>query len=94
MSGPNALDKERSLLNDDPKWQDTNYVLTNYKTEQCKKPPRLCRQGYACPQYHNSRDRRRSPKKFKYRYVLLKQFSKMLILLFYLFIYIFFFIPV
>ncbi|XP_046450768.1 RING finger protein unkempt-like isoform X3 [Daphnia pulex] len=67
MSGPNALDKERSLLNDDPKWQDTNYVLTNYKTEQCKKPPRLCRQGYACPQYHNSRDRRRSPKKFKYR---------------------------
>lgn len=67
LTGPNALDKERSLLNDDPKWQDTNYVLTNYKTEQCKKPPRLCRQGYACPQYHNSRDRRRSPKKFKYR---------------------------
>jgi hypothetical protein len=75
MSGPNALDKERSLLNDDPKWQDTNYVLTNYKTEQCKKPPRLCRQGYACPQYHNSRDRRRSPKKFKYRYVLLIYFK-------------------
>lgn len=43
------------------------YVLLNYKTEQCKRPPRLCRQGYACPQYHNLRDRRRSPKKFKYR---------------------------
>ena len=46
---------------------DTNYVLANYKTEQCKRPPRLCRQGYACPSYHNTRDRRRSPKKFKYR---------------------------
>lgn len=67
FSGQNALDKERNLLNDDPKWQDTNYVLANYKTESCKKPPRLCRQGYACPQYHNTRDRRRSPKKFKYR---------------------------
>merc|ERR1719284_1762704 len=65
--GPNSLDKERSLLNDDPKWLDTTYVLTNYKTEQCKKPPRLCRQGYACPQFHNNKDRRRSPKKFKYR---------------------------
>ena len=41
--GPNSLDKERSLLNDDPKWLDTTYVLANYKTEQCKKPPRLCR---------------------------------------------------
>ena len=41
--GPNNLDKERSLLNDDPKWLDTTYVLANYKTEQCKKPPRLCR---------------------------------------------------
>lgn len=67
LAGLNALDKERNLLNDDPKWQDTSYVLANYKTEPCKKPPRLCRQGYACPQYHNSRDRRRSPKKFKYR---------------------------
>nr|XP_045594518.1 RING finger protein unkempt-like isoform X3 [Procambarus clarkii] len=66
-SGPNNLDKERNMVNDDPKWQDTTYVLANYKTEQCKRPPRLCRQGYACPQYHNSRDRRRSPKKCKYR---------------------------
>ncbi|XP_063886090.1 RING finger protein unkempt homolog isoform X1 [Scylla paramamosain] len=66
-SGPNNLDKERNMVNDDPKWQDTSYVLANYKTEQCKRPPRLCRQGYACPQYHNSRDRRRSPKKCKYR---------------------------
>lgn len=67
VSGPNALDKERSLMNEDPKWQDTNYVLANYKTEPCKRPPRLCRQGYACPQYHNSKDKRRSPRKFKYR---------------------------
>jgi len=42
-------------------------VLANYKTEPCKKPPRLCRQGYACPQFHNPRDKRRSPKKYKYR---------------------------
>ncbi|XP_031353673.1 RING finger protein unkempt isoform X1 [Photinus pyralis] len=66
-NGPNALDKERNLMNEDPKWQDTNYVLANYKTEPCKRPPRLCRQGYACPQYHNSKDKRRSPRKFKYR---------------------------
>merc|ERR1712223_1845764 len=63
----NSLDKERSLVNDDPKWLDTTYVLANYKTEPCKKPPRLCRQGYACPQYHNNKDKRRSPKKYKYR---------------------------
>lgn len=49
-------------------FSDTTYVLGNYKTEQCKKPPRLCRQGYACPYYHNSKDRRRSPRKHKYRY--------------------------
>ncbi|XP_013773708.1 RING finger protein unkempt homolog isoform X1 [Limulus polyphemus] len=66
-SGPNSLDKERNALNEDPKWQDSNYVLANYKTEPCKRPPRLCRQGYACPQYHNNRDRRRSPKKHTYR---------------------------
>lgn len=65
----NALDKERNLMNEDPKWQDTNYVLANYKTEPCKRPPRLCRQGYACPQYHNSKDKRRSPRKYKYRLV-------------------------
>merc|ERR1719384_718348 len=67
VMGPNSLDKERSLLNDDPKWLDTTYVLANYKTEPCKKPPRLCRQGYACPQFHNNKDRRRSPRKYKYR---------------------------
>ncbi|XP_035195116.1 putative E3 ubiquitin-protein ligase UNKL isoform X7 [Oxyura jamaicensis] len=54
-------------LSEDPRWQDTNFVLAGYKTEQCTKPPRLCRQGYACPHYHNSRDRRRNPRKFKYR---------------------------
>lgn len=66
-NGPNALDKERNLMNEDPKWQDTNHVLSNYKTDSCKRPPRLCRQGYACPQYHNSKDKRRSPRKYKYR---------------------------
>ncbi|NXU75710.1 UNK protein, partial [Oreotrochilus melanogaster] len=55
------------ILSEDPRWQDTNFVLAGYKTEQCTKPPRLCRQGYACPHYHNSRDRRRSPRKFRYR---------------------------
>lgn len=66
-AAPNALDRERNLINEDPKWQDTNYVLSSYKTEPCKRPPRLCRQGYACPQYHNSKDKRRSPRKYKYR---------------------------
>ena len=61
-----CLEKER-MLNEDPKWNDTNYVLTNYKTEPCKRPPRLCRQGFACPQYHNARDKRRNPTIFKYR---------------------------
>ena len=46
---------------------DTNFVLGSYKTEQCPKPPRLCRQGYACPHFHNSRDRRRDPRRFQYR---------------------------
>lgn len=46
---------------------DNSFVLSHYKTELCKKPPRLCRQGYACPYYHNSKDRRRSPHKHKYR---------------------------
>ncbi|XP_075435889.1 RING finger protein unkempt homolog isoform X3 [Ascaphus truei] len=55
------------ILGEEPRWQDTTYVLGHYKTEQCKKPPRLCRQGYACPYYHNSKDRRRSPRKHKYR---------------------------
>ncbi|XP_059490374.1 RING finger protein unkempt isoform X2 [Neocloeon triangulifer] len=64
---PNMLDKEKNQVNEDPKWQDTNYVLANYKTEPCKRPPRLCRQGYACPQYHNLRDRRRNPQLYKYR---------------------------
>lgn len=50
---------------------DTNYVLSNYKTDQCQRPARLCRQGYACPQYHNSRDKRRNPRKYKYRLVLI-----------------------
>ncbi|XP_076027922.1 RING finger protein unkempt homolog, partial [Genypterus blacodes] len=53
------------ILSDEPRWQDNNYVLSHYKTELCKKPPRLCRQGYACPYYHNSKDRRRSPHKHK-----------------------------
>ncbi|XP_063445537.1 RING finger protein unkempt homolog isoform X1 [Mytilus trossulus] len=63
---PSSLEKDK-ILAEDPRWNDTNYVLENYKTEQCKRPPRLCRQGYACPSYHNTRDRRRSPKLFKYR---------------------------
>ena len=42
-------------------------MLNFYKTESCKKQPRFCRQGYACPHYHNAKDRRRNPKKFKYR---------------------------
>ncbi|MBN3325036.1 UNK protein, partial [Atractosteus spatula] len=55
------------ILSEEPRWQENTYVLSHYKTELCKKPPRLCRQGYACPYYHNSKDRRRSPRKHKYR---------------------------
>ncbi|XP_003478491.1 putative E3 ubiquitin-protein ligase UNKL isoform X1 [Cavia porcellus] len=55
------------ILSEDPRWQDTNFVLGSYKTEPCPKPPRLCRQGYACPHYHNGRDRRRDPRRFPYR---------------------------
>ena len=47
---------------------DSMFVLVAYKTEPCKRAARLCRQGYACPNYHNNKDRRRSPKIFKYRY--------------------------
>ncbi|KAK7112115.1 RING finger protein unkempt homolog [Littorina saxatilis] len=65
-SGSSLTEKEK-MPAEDPKWNDTNFVLANYKTEQCKRPPRLCRQGYACPHFHNVRDRRRSPKQFKYR---------------------------
>ncbi|XP_045849893.1 putative E3 ubiquitin-protein ligase UNKL isoform X2 [Meles meles] len=46
---------------------DADFVLGSYKTEPCPKPPRLCRQGYACPHYHNGRDRRRDPRRFQYR---------------------------
>lgn len=62
-----TLDKERNAVNEDPRWNESLFVLINYKTELCKRPPRICRQGYACPQYHNSKDKRRSPKKHKYR---------------------------
>lgn len=64
--GQAGIENNKAVL-EDPRWQDTNYVLSSYKTEPCKKPPRLCRQGYACPHYHNTRDRRRSPRKFRYR---------------------------
>ncbi|XP_071815243.1 putative E3 ubiquitin-protein ligase UNKL isoform X2 [Apostichopus japonicus] len=60
-------DKDKVVIVDDPQWNDTIFVLANYKTEPCKRPPRLCRQGYACPQYHNARDRRRSPMVYRYR---------------------------
>lgn len=49
------------LVPDETVFSDQEYVLINYKTEPCKKPPRLCRQGYACPYYHNSKDKRRAP---------------------------------
>lgn len=78
MSNQDMSDHQKSLFNqqqeicrekiipDDPRWADANFVQIHYKTEKCTKPPRLCRQGYACPYYHNPRDRRRSPKSFDY----------------------------
>lgn len=59
--------EQRSNVPDDPKWRDTQFVILHYKTEFCKKPPRLCRQGYACPYYHNGKDKRRSYLKIRYR---------------------------
>jgi len=67
LSRSDMVNLQEKIVNEDPKWLDPNFVLANYKTEVCKRPPRLCRQGYACPQYHNPKDRRRNPKKFKYR---------------------------
>merc|ERR1711953_138919 len=62
-----ATEIHERLNPDDNKWNDAEFVLSYYKTEACKKQPRFCRQGYACPHYHNAKDRRRNPKKFKYR---------------------------
>uniref|UniRef100_A0A158R621 RING finger protein unkempt n=1 Tax=Syphacia muris TaxID=451379 RepID=A0A158R621_9BILA len=56
-----------SFVVEDPLWHDQVHVLSCYKTEQCRKPARLCRQGYACPFYHNAKDRRRPPALYKYR---------------------------
>lgn len=39
------VDKERNAIHEDPRWQNTAFVLAYYKTELCKRPPRLCRQG-------------------------------------------------
>jgi hypothetical protein len=61
------IDKNNLLISNHRFYLDSHYVLANYKTEPCKRPPRLCRQGYACPQYHNPRDRRRNPSIFKYK---------------------------
>ncbi|XP_051686333.2 putative E3 ubiquitin-protein ligase UNKL isoform X2 [Oryctolagus cuniculus] len=55
------------ILGEDPRWQDASFVLGSYKTQQCPKPPHLCRQGYACPHFHSGRDRRRDPRRFRYR---------------------------
>ncbi|KRZ48985.1 RING finger protein unkempt -like protein, partial [Trichinella nativa] len=62
--------ENRDRLNfvvEDHVWDSPHFVLSHYKTEMCQKSPRLCRQGYACPYYHNSKDRRRSPTVHKYR---------------------------
>lgn len=45
LNGHGMFDKDRSAIVEDPRWQDTAFVLANYKTEICKRPPRLCRQG-------------------------------------------------
>ena len=50
---------------------DRDYILRNYKTQPCKRTSsstsRSCRQGFACPLYHNAKDRRRSPYASTYR---------------------------
>jgi hypothetical protein len=55
------------LLNDDHKWNNTNYLLSNYKTKKCENPHDLCRLGVDCPKYHSACDKRRDPNIFTYR---------------------------
>ncbi|EUB56227.1 RING finger protein unkempt [Echinococcus granulosus] len=63
---PASLEKER-VLSEDPTWNDMLHVMARYKTESCRKPPRMCRQGYSCPYYHNGKDKRRMPERYFYR---------------------------
>ncbi|KAM3175934.1 hypothetical protein ACTXT7_007495 [Hymenolepis weldensis] len=63
---PASLEKER-VLSEDPAWNDMLHVMARYKTESCRKPPRMCRQGYSCPYYHNGKDKRRMPERCFYR---------------------------
>ncbi|CAN7999873.1 unnamed protein product [Ixodes pacificus] len=57
-----------TFLHEDPSWQDVGSVLTHYKVQPCLRPPHLglCRMGLACPNYHDRRDRRRSPANHHY----------------------------
>ena len=45
VNGHVVYDKDRNAVNEEPRWQDIAFVLANYKTELCKRQPRLCRQG-------------------------------------------------
>lgn len=57
-----------SFLHEDPSWKNLHFVLANYKTSPCLRPPQLglCRLGLACPNFHDRRDRRRSPASHSY----------------------------
>ncbi|OTF74220.1 hypothetical protein BLA29_009192 [Euroglyphus maynei] len=44
-STQHMFDKDRNAIHEDPRWQNTAFVLAFYKTELCKRPPRVCRQG-------------------------------------------------
>lgn len=44
-STQHMFDKDRCAIHEDPRWQNTAFVLAYYKTELCKRPPRVCRQG-------------------------------------------------
>ncbi|OAF66546.1 hypothetical protein A3Q56_05721 [Intoshia linei] len=61
------MESDRKIMNNDYDWLDPKHIILNYKTTLCELIPRLCKQGYACPSYHNERDRRRNPVEFKYR---------------------------
>lgn len=66
VNSQGAMEAQKKMQ-EDIRWADSMFVLVAYKTEPCKRAARLCRQGYACPNYHNNKDRRRSPKIWKYR---------------------------
>ncbi|KAI3384883.1 hypothetical protein SNEBB_008971 [Seison nebaliae] len=52
--------------NENNLWNDAMHIVCFYKTKDCTKSAHLCRQGFACSDYHQRNDRRRNPFEFFY----------------------------